>query len=167
MATGATELPNDLTITVRLGLRDARWAIVLALLNRTLLTIFAIVACGEVYIAVSQDNPGQIYIGVLIIVFVYGAVPWIQAIVSRRSSLLRFPIRHTFSSRGISSQLHGATVALDWTLVQSARETNRYIGVWGKRGGPMLIPKKQIGESDLASLRRILQYHLQTKAKFK
>jgi hypothetical protein len=80
---------------------------------------------------------------------------------------MQSPVYHTFSASGISSKFRGGSIELDWELMRTARETRRYISIWGKRRSPMLIPKSQVGEAELASLKNILQSHLKTGAKLR
>ena len=158
--------PADLTISVQLNARDAHWATISYLLNLPFLAIIAVIVCGSVY-EVSLGDTRQAYIAAFVVFFAFVVLPWIQAALSMRNPMMRSPIYHTFSASGISSRFQGGNIGLDWQLVRSARESGRYISIRGKRGGPMLIPKRQLGEVELVSLRGILQRHLLTRAKLK
>jgi hypothetical protein len=166
MASRATVQP-DLTITVQLNLKDAYCAAVLSPATKVFLAAMVIAVCANVYTMERRGDGdmSQVYISLAITLFVIGLMPWIQAVVSMRNPMLRSPIHHTFSPQGISSKLQSATIALDWVLVRRARETGRYIVIWGKSGGPMLIPKRQVGTGEMATLRNIIQSNLKTRAR--
>lgn len=97
--------------------------------------------------------------------FFFVASPWMQAAISFRNPAMRYPFRHTFSTEGITSAFEGGSLYLDWAHIRKAKESSRYIGISGKRGIPMVIPKSQVANTDLAVLREILRSHLQNKAK--
>jgi hypothetical protein len=145
-------------------MRDAHWAALLYLLNVRFLAINAIIICGSAY-AASKGHPIQAYYALFTVFFLFGVFPWIQAATAMRNPMMQAPIHHTFSASGISSKFQGGNIGLDWYLVRSAREMRKHIAIWGKRGGPMLIPKNQLSQTDLVTLRSILQRRLQTRAK--
>jgi hypothetical protein len=135
------DAPGDLTISVQLHAKDVRRATIMYLLNWPLLTLLAIVVCGTAYISIASDDLSQAYITALVVLFVFVLLPWIQAAVSMRNPMMQSPICHTFSASGITSTFQGGHIGLEWQLVKKARETGRYISIWGKQGVPMLVPK--------------------------
>ena len=156
-----TDQSTDLTISVQLHARDVYAATLLYLFKVRRLVSVAVIACLVAYFA---------SLGILVPTFIAASsIPllfvllWIQAKVAMRNPMMQSPIYHTFSSSGISSKFQGGHGALDWELLRSARETHNYISIWAKRGLPMMIPKSQLGEVELASLKNILQSHLKKK----
>jgi hypothetical protein len=158
-----TEQSTELTISVQLHTRDAYWATLLYLFKVRRLVSVAVFVCGVAYVAsLGYLVPAFIAASSIPLVFV---LLWIQAAVSMRNPMMQSPIYHTFSPSGISSKFQGGHIALDWELVRSASETGKYVSIWAKGGLPMILPKSQVGEAELAALKNILQRHLKTGAK--
>ncbi len=155
-----TDQPSDLTISIQLRPKDVRWAMFLYCLTAPRLAFYAVLVCGSLY----SGNPRLAYFAVAAVLFVLVLLPWIQAGAAMRNPMMRSPIYHTFSASGISSKFQGGSLGLEWPLLRKARETRHYISIWGKRGTPMIVPKNQLNEVELASLRSNLRFYMQARA---
>jgi hypothetical protein len=75
------------------------------------------------------------------------------------------PITYIFDDFGLSAVFINGENRAEWSLVTGALETSRYVFVLMQRGSFHLIPKSQVDERELASLRRILRSKLGSKAR--
>jgi hypothetical protein len=159
-----TSQPSDVSISVRLGASDVHWATMQGALNALNFVALLVVAVG----VPARFGLAPVHYLMLLVLgglFLFVVSPWIQAAISFRSPAMRFPFRHAFSTSGVKSAFEGGSLSLDWSHIRKARESSRYIGIWGKRGIPMVIPKSRLANTDLTALREILRSHLQNKAK--
>jgi hypothetical protein len=159
-----TSQPSDVSISVRLSASDVRWATMQGALNALNVVALLVAAVG---VPVRFGLAPVDYLVMLVLggLFLFVIAPRIQAAISFRSPTMRFPFRHAFSTSDVTSAFEGGSLSLDWSHIRKARESSRYIGIWGKRGIPMVIPKSQVANTDLAALREILRSHLQSKAR--
>jgi hypothetical protein len=88
-----------------------------------------------------------------------------QAALAMRNPIMQAPIVHTFSAMGVSSKFKGGTLSMEWGMAKGATETDRYVSILAKRGTPLLVPKDQITDAELQSLRSILRGYLGTEAR--
>ncbi len=84
-----------------------------------------------------------------------------------RNPAMKYPFCHTFSPSGISTKFHGGSLSVEWALIKKVKETKNYMCIYGQRGLPMLLPKNQLDHAQLASLKALLELHLQTNARIK
>jgi hypothetical protein len=75
------------------------------------------------------------------------------------------PITYVFDDFGVSAIFINGETRAEWSLVTGAFESSRYIFVSMQRRSFHLIPKSQVDERELASLRSILRNKLGTKAR--
>jgi hypothetical protein len=160
-----SDVPGEIEVCVRLNVRDVHRATLLYLVNSRVLAFVIVIFCAGVLNAALNDQFVQLYGFLLAGLFLYGLLPWIQAAVSMRNPVMKFPFCHNFSPLGISTKFHGGSLSLDWSNIKKAVENERYIAFYGKRGAPALIPKAQLREGQLASVREVLKLNLHDKAK--
>jgi hypothetical protein len=156
--------PNDLTISVQLRAKDVAWSTRQYLFSRRFLPSLAILMSVTAF-ALSVGAFSAAYICGAVMIFIFVMLPWIRAAIAMRNPVMQSTFCHTFSDSGIATKFQGGSIALDWQHIGSAKETREYVGIRGKRGAPMVIPKSQLGAEELASLRKILVHHLQNRAK--
>ena len=164
--------PSGVSISVKLSVPDVRWATLQHVKhgwtkNRWQLLAYIAFWCVSLYLYVTVDTylvhlTSSLLVTFLLVIpaFAFIALPWIQAVVSMRNPIMQAPFHHTFSESGISSRFAGGSVTAEWSLLGHAEETSRYIGVWGKRGVPLTIPKSQLTDEEVKSLRSILRFYL-------
>ena len=75
------------------------------------------------------------------------------------------PITYTFDDSGVSALFINGENRSDWSLVTGAFETSNDVFVLMQRGSFHLIPKSQVDQNELASLRNILHRKLGSKAR--
>lgn len=160
------EVPDQISICVTLNARDVRWATSRHLANPRFLLFIALIVLVEI-LNTAMNSVGfvPLYFLGFAFAFVFVLLPWIQAAISMRNPVMRHPFCHTFSRLGISTNFHGGSLSLDWSNIKKASETKRYLSIYGKRGAPMLLPKHQVNEGELASIRAILKINLHDEAK--
>ena len=131
-----------------------------------LISMLICLACA-VLVASQFDTTmaNLIAIAVMGSLFLFVLTPWLQAVISMRNPIMASPFRHAFSDSGIASAFEGGSISLDWSQVRRATETARFVGIWGKRGIPMVLPKNQLSVRELTALREILRAHLNDNAK--
>src|SRR5258708_2371891 len=161
---GTTPQPSELTISVQLRAKDVRWATQRYLFSPRFLSVILV---SVTVFAWRVRGTAGVYITGISLVFVFGIAPWFNAAISMRKPVMQAPLHHTFSATGISTKFQGGSLSLDWQHIAGANENREYVSIQGKAGAPMVIPKAQVGEADLASLRSILVRHLQTQARVK
>ncbi|HLH02563.1 MAG TPA: YcxB family protein [Bryobacteraceae bacterium] len=93
------------------------------------------------------------------------AMPYNATRASLKNPGLRDPITYTFNDLTVTAKFSNGENRADWSLVTGAFETSNYLFVLMQRGSFHLIPKQQIDEFQLHSLRQLLRHQLGPKAR--
>jgi hypothetical protein len=96
--------------------------------------------------------------------FIVAILPWSVILLAYRGTLLKSPVKHTFSETGIASVIHPIKYFTEWSLAKGAMENRRYILITHSNGF-VLLPKKQLGEAQMAAVRGILRREMKEKAR--
>lgn len=96
--------------------------------------------------------------------FILAILPWSVILLAYRGTLLKSPVKHTFSENGIASAIHPIKYFTEWSFVKAAMENRRYLLIT-HRNGFVLLPKKQLGEAQMAAVRSILRRQMKEKAR--
>jgi hypothetical protein len=95
--------------------------------------------------------------------FILAILPWSVILLAYRATLLKSPVKHTFSESGIASVIHPLKYFTEWAFAKGAMENRRYILITHSNGF-VLLPKKQLGEAQMGAVRGILRHQMKEKA---
>ena len=161
-----SDAPPEVEFCVTLRARDVRRATLLYLANPRIAAVLVLIVGVGILNAILNHQLKQFYMSTLVFILFCLVFLWIQPILSMRNPVMKAPFCHTFSPLGISTKFRGGDISLEWVNIKKASETSRYVSVYGRNGGaPMLIPKEQLSEREIAQVRTILKSSLHDKAK--
>ena len=149
-------LSEGLTIEVRLSARDVRWALFQVMKRAKWLLLFPLMALAMYLLG---DAKGA-FVTLCLAPALFVVIPWAQAATSMRNPQMSAPIRHTFTAKGIQHEFRESAITVKWDVIQRATESEDYIGIWGKTGVPVAIPKPQLTAEELGTLRQVLRDHV-------
>jgi hypothetical protein len=148
-------------VTVRLNKRSLHWYWMKVLTRFPAVLMFllpiALVAYNQ-----ARMNQG-FYFTVGLSLFLFVGLPW-AAILLFRNTLLKNPVRYTFSDSGISTALPPVSNFVEWSFASRAIENRRYILIFLKNGF-VLLPKDQMSKSDLMAVRFMIGEHMKSNAR--
>lgn len=122
----------------------------------------ALVAFSEV------RDTGTFYGAFSFAIFVFCVLPGWLVFLGRNKPGLKDPVEYGFSNSGVSTVRGPVSNFVDWSVATEASENREYITIRFKRGtAPVFLPKKQLQEAQLISLRELLNANLREKAKIR
>jgi hypothetical protein len=130
---------------------------------RTLFTLpVALMVFVVIVLMILNNFRDRTFDTVSLFVPVFLVLTFVAVIYARRKGLAE--TTYQISGCGITTDWGSRSYSVRWEWVKDAIESDRYVWVRFK-AGHVLIPKKQLTESNLAAVRAILREHLREKAR--
>lgn len=96
---------------------------------------------------------------------VFAGLPGLHVLRIRNSPAVTTDTHHVSSNSGIASIIGPVSNFVDWSFARKADENRRYLVINFKQGSPFLLPKRQLNETELTTIRAIVRTHLKKAAK--
>jgi hypothetical protein len=149
-------------VTVRLNKLSLYWYWMKALTRFPAVLGFLLPIALVAYNEARMDRGFYVTLGLSLFLFV--GLPWAAILLLYRNTLLKNPVRFTFSDSGISTVLPPVSNFVEWSFASRAIENSRYILIFLKNGF-VLLPKDQMSESDVMAVRFMIGEHMKSNAR--
>jgi hypothetical protein len=149
---------NAVNLKVQLGVWDLYWSMWRMFFTLPV-ALMLLVVVGLMILADFRDRTLDT---VSFSVPVFLVVTFFAVVYARRKGLAANET--TISGVGITTDWGSRSYSVRWEWIKDASESDRYVWVRFKTGH-VLIPKRQLTESNLAAVRAILREHLREKAR--
>jgi hypothetical protein len=152
---------EPIEITVRLGKSGLYWYWLKAL-TRFPTVLMVLVPIGYL-ISLEARSGGTFYNTIWFSLFYFVAAPWAFILLAYRNTFLKNTVRYIFSNSGISTAVASASSFVEWSWAARAIENRHHILLFLKNGF-VLLPKNQMNQDEIASVRTVIRGHLKHKA---
>jgi hypothetical protein len=118
-------------------------------------------------VAFFENKAGQgFYMSTGLLLLFFGLLPGVQIFRMRKSPGVNSDTQHVFSDSGISTVMGPVSNFAEWSFVIDATENKRHLTVRFKSGA-VVLPKKQLQETELCAIRAIVRSNLKEMSKLR